>query len=339
MLFSNIIEKKFAEVLGRYEGNPEDYYFSPKDYPDIKCESYDIMGQSRATIEQPMKDKVLKVFVNKPTKLKGYFYYYGDMDCDKLLVFDHGIGAGHLAYFKEIEFLASKGYTVYSYDHTGCVDSEGEGITGFAQGINDLDHVLDKLKSDERFKGKNIRLAGHSWGGYSAMNVAMFHPEVSHVVSLAGFVSAKSLIEQYIPRMFRRYSVEVMDRERKINPKFADLDARYSMKETDAKLFYIQSKDDSMVRYDRGYEVLKVALHDRENTVMISEDNKNHDPQCTVRAVAANTERIAKQEKLKKAKKLETKEQQDAYRASYDWEALSELDPKIWNQILEFLEN
>lgn len=338
MLFSKIIEKKFAEVLGRYEGNPEDYYFSPKDFPDIKYEPYDIMAESRFTIEQPMKDKVLKVYVNKPTKLKGFLYYYGEINSDKLVVFDHGIGAGHLAYFKEIEYLARQGFTVCSYDHTGCVDSEGEGITGFAQGINDLDHVLKKLEDDPRFKDVKIRLVGHSWGGYSAMNVAMFHPNVSHVVSLAGFLSAKSLIEQYLPRFVKKYSVEVMDRERKINPKFADLDARHSMKETDAKLFFIQSKDDKMVRYDMAYEVLKVALHDRENTIMISEDEKNHDPQCTRRAVAANTERIAKQEKLKKAKKLSTKEEQDAYRASFDWNALSELDPEVWDRIIDFLE-
>ena len=339
MLFSNIIEKKFAQVLGRYEGNPEDYYFSPKDYPEIKTEPYDIMAESRKTIEHSIKGKVVKVYVNKPTLLKGYLYYYGEINKDKLVVFDHGIGAGHLAYFKEIEYLASQGYTVCSYDHTGCVDSEGEGILGFAQGINDLDHVLNKLEADERFKDSKIRLVGHSWGGYNVMNIAMFHPSVSHVISLAGFVSARKLIEQYLPWFVKKYSNEVMDRERKLNPKYADLDARVSLKETDAKFFYVQSKDDHMINYDRGYEILKVALHDRENTLMFSEDNKKHDPQCTVRAVEANMKRIQEQEKLKKNHKLDTKAQQDEYRASFDWDALSELDPKIWDQIMDFLKN
>ena len=181
MLFSKIIKKKFDAVLGRYDGDPAIRYGELSDFPELKSQSFDIAGDNNVT-------------------LKGYFYFYDEMDPERLIVFDHGIGAGHLAYLREIEYLAKNGYTVYSYDHTGCVSTGGTGILGFAQGVNDLDHVLTALKNDARFANVPRKIMGHSWGGYSAMNVAALHPEVTHIVSFAGFLSAKSLVEQYIPK-------------------------------------------------------------------------------------------------------------------------------------------
>ena len=320
MLFSKIIKKKFDAVLGRYDGNPACYYFSQKDFPNIKSLEFDIKG-------------------DRNILLKGSFYYYGEMNADKLVIFDHGIGAGYLAYFKEIEKLASRGYTVYSYDHTGCVSSGGEGIYGFAQGINDLDHVISTLKNDARFKNKNIRVMGHSWGGYSAMNCMTLHSEITHVVSVSGFLSARSLVEQYLPKFVMKYSDEVMDRERKNNPKYADMDAIESIKKSDAKLLYIQSRDDKKVLYSKSYEPLFHAFARRKDTDFISLDKRNHVPHYTEHAAAAYDAFVAKLQKLSKQKKLVTKEEQNEFRNSTDWNEITEQDENVWNKIFEFLDN
>ena len=318
MLFSKIIKKKFDAVLGRYDGDPAQYYFSPHDFPGIQSESYDITGDHDVT-------------------LKGFFYYYDTLQADRLVIFDHGIGAGHLAYFTEIEYLARNGYTVYSYDHTGCVSSGGSGILGFAQGVNDLDHVLHALRQDARFAQSSFRLVGHSWGGYSAMNVAAFHPEVTHIVSLAGFLSAKALIEQYLPKMFLRYSAEVMDRERLHNPQYADLDARESLKKTKAKVMHLQSRDDQMVKYELCYVPLSEALKDRADTTLISVDHRGHAPHLTDAAAAAYEEMKQHSQKLTKKNLLRTRQQQDDFRNAHDWSLITQQDPVIWEKILHFL--
>ena len=317
MLLSKIIEKKFDEVLGRYNGNPAIRYPSLADFPELQRKNFDIVGEHQVN-------------------LKGYFYYYNKISANQLVVFDHGIDAGHMAYLAEIDYLARNGYTVYSYDHTGCVDSGGEGILGFAQGINDLDHVLTALHRDPDFVDSTFMVVGHSWGAYSAMNVAALHPEVTHIVSLAGFLSAEALIRQYIPKIFHHYTKEVMERERFHNPLYADMDARDSIKKSSAKLFHIQSKDDSMVKYDLCYIPLFEALNGRKDTVLISTNHKNHNPQRTLEATAADICMKKQLHRLTKKKQL-SPEEKKAFRKSQDWNKIVQQDSEVWKQILDFL--
>ena len=316
MLFSKIIEKKFAAVLGRYDGDPAIRYPVPTDFPELQRESYEIPGDHGVT-------------------LKGWIYSYGAVQPARLLVFDHGIGAGHLAYLKEIEYLARSGYSVLSYDHTGCVSTGGSGILGFAQGINDLDHVLTALNGDPRFAGASRKIMGHSWGGYACMNVAALHPEVTHVVSLAGFLSARALSEQYIPRPFLKYSEEVMDRERGHNPRYADMDARESLKKSQAKLMHLQSRDDVKVKFELGTEPLSKALEGRSDTEFVILERRNHDPQRTEAAEAANAAML--QDLNRRRKKLTTEAQIREFQNGHDWDLITQQDPEIWARILDFL--
>ena len=319
MLFSKIIEKKFDAVLGRYDGDPAIRYPSAADFPELKSQTFNIEGEGHVTF-------------------MGSFYYYDQFRPEKLVVFDHGIGAGHEAYLREIEYLARNGYTVYSYDHTGCVSTGGTGILGFAQGISDLDHVLTALQQDPRFASVPRKIIGHSWGGYACMNVGALHPEVTHIVSLAGFLSAKALEEQYIPKPFLKYSVEVMERERQHNPKYADMDARDSLKKSSASLMHIQSKDDAEVRFDRSCELLEKALEGRANTEFVVLENRNHYPHRTDRAVAARAAMMQDLNQRKKKKQLSSESQREAFRKQYDWDVINQQDPEIWKKILDFLE-
>ena len=319
MLFSKIIKKKFDAVLGRYDGDPAFRYPVLSDFPELHSQPFDIQGDR----------KVL---------LKGAFYYVGQLQPEHLIVFDHGIGAGHLAYLKEIACLAGKGYTVYAYDHTGCVSTAGTGILGFAQGINDLDHVLTALQKDARFKDVPRKLMGHSWGGYACMNVSALHPEVTHVVSLAGFLSARSLVEQYIPKAFLKYSKEVMDRERQHNPSYADMDAIESLRKSETRLLHLQSRDDIKVKFELCCEPMSKALADRPNTSFLVVDRKNHDPQRTEAAAAANAAMLRDLEHERKKQLLKTPEQLEAFQASHDWDQITEQDPAIWAKIFAFLE-
>ena len=178
MIFLNQIEKIYRkQVLTRFKDYGTIYYFSEKDFPGMKKIPFAFKG-------------------NIGQKLQGYFYSYEKPIPNKLIIFEHGMGGGHRSYFREIETLAKRGYMVFAYDHTGCMESEGENTRGFAQSLNDLDCCIKALKKVDFLKGFDISVMGHSWGGFSSMNIPALHPEISHVVAMSGFVNVSEIIRQ-----------------------------------------------------------------------------------------------------------------------------------------------
>ena len=59
-------------------------------------------------------------------KISGFCYCYKNPQ--KIIVFTHGMGAGHKAYLNEIELFCKKGYKVYTFDIKGCGESVGNSI-------------------------------------------------------------------------------------------------------------------------------------------------------------------------------------------------------------------
>ena len=154
--------------------------------------------------------------------------------------------------------------------------------------------------------------------------------------SLAGFLSARSLIEQYIPKPFLKYSEEVMERERQHNPKYADMDARESLKKSHAKLLHLQSKDDLKVKFELGTEPLKDALKECLNCEFVVLDNRGHDPQRTIAAAEENKKML---NALNSAKKhLKTQQQITEFQKGYNWDLITEQDSEVWDTIFAFLE-
>ena len=164
MLFLKTIENAYKKQLfARYDENGTVFYFSAEDFPGLKKKSFDFKNIKGET-------------------LRGYFYCYDDPIDKRLIVFEHGMGGGHRAYMKEIEMLARHGYTVYSYDKTGCMESEGDTTNGFAASLSDLNCCISALKAEENFSNFRISVVGHSWGAFAAMNICALHPNIAHIV-------------------------------------------------------------------------------------------------------------------------------------------------------------
>lgn len=134
---------------------------------------------------------------NKGQTLNGFLYSGAKVDSYKaLIVFSHGMGAGHLAYTTEINYFAQKGYLILAYDNTGTCTSEGNKIIGFAQGIIDLKYALKFAAEDEKTKELPVLLLGHSWGAYSVCNVSSIAPEakIKGIIAFSPFNSMNKLI-------------------------------------------------------------------------------------------------------------------------------------------------
>lgn len=318
MLFEKQIVGVYKKTMhSRCDDMDTVHYFSAEDFEGLSKESYRFTASAGHT-------------------LQGYIYQYQDLKPERLVVFDHGFGGGHRAYMKEIEMLCRHGYTVFSYDHTGCMESGGESPNGMAQSLCDLNDCINTVKSDKRFAGRSISVIGHSWGGFSTANISALHPEITHVVDIAGFVAVGEIINSLVTGVLKYYRKAIMKVEHEANPVFSEFHAVDSLKRSKAKALLIYSDDDHIVNR-KNYDILKEGLADRENTRFLLVSGKRHNPNYTEKAVELIKEFTDAKRKLLKNKKL-TAEEKQRFVASFDWDAMTEQDEKVWAVIFEYLD-
>lgn len=315
----NLIEKQYRSNLFIRNDNPNGiFYFTAADFPGLQAKAYGFRSQAGHD-------------------LKGWFYYYENPRPGRLVVFDHGMGNGHRAYLREIERLAKAGFLVYSYDHTGCMESGGEGTNGFSQSLKDLDDCITAIKQEPALQDRTISVMGHSWGGFSTMNIAALHPQITHVVSMSGFVSVRRMIAQIMPGLLKGMQKPLYELESRANPGYVGFDAVQTLGSTGAKVLLIASSDDKVVQKAHHFDVLQSALAGRENIRFLLTEHKGHNPSYTCDAVRYKDDFFAQFQKQVKKKKLQTKEQQQAFMAAFDWVRMTEQDEAVWAQILDHL--
>ncbi len=319
MLFEKQIEKIYkGRVFARCDDRGVAYYFSEKDFPGLKAEKYDFISK-------------------KGNLLKGKFYYYENPIKNRIVVFDHGFGGGHLSYMKEIERLCRDGFLVFSYDHTGCMESEGETPGGLGQSLMDLDDCLTALKKEEKLKGYDFSVMGHSWGGFSTLNISALHPEISHVVVMSGFISVEKMLSQFFPDFLKGYRNVALNIERESNPESLKYNAVDTLKNMKAKALLIYSDNDKAVNRALHYDTLYNALKDKENITFRLETGKGHNPDYTKEAVGYFSEYMKALATKQKKNQLSTEEKKADFVASMKWDKITELDEGVFSEIIEFL--
>jgi len=221
--------------------------------PALMNHIYDFEGLERTRYEFPS---------DKGQMITGYMYSssLSSEDPKGIIVFSHGYGdGGHNAYMNVIDYLTENGYLVFAYDVTGCDESGGDAIGGVPQGVIDLDHAIDFVENSGNFPELPIGLFGHSWGGYSACNVLLYHPEVKAVIECSGPCSSTDLLEGggknavgplvsvFIPvlRIYERI-------------KFGDLAVKSALDgfaATDAKIMVVHGDKDTLIPVQYGYDI------------------------------------------------------------------------------------
>ena len=318
-MLKKIIENAFQKkLLVRYDPDGTIFYFAPEDLA-LECESFEFTG-------------------DRGQRLCGFFYKKGEVTRRELIVFEHGMGCGHRSYLREIETICNMGYEVFTYDHTGTRFSEGENIGGFTQSLVDLDRAITTLKASGRALGRSIAVIGHSWGGYSTLNIAALHPDLTHTVALAGYVSVEAMLEDLLGGL-KGYAPELLSMEAERFGSYSYADARYSLLASrNTKTLVMHSSDDKTCSY-RNFERIKNSLAGREGLTLISLDNKGHNPNYTEVAVRYKDEFFAELTRMKKKKRLVTEEQKTDFLALFDWRKMTEQDEGVWATIFDFIES
>lgn len=317
MIFNKEIKEIYkAQLFVRCDDIGIAHYFSHNDFPGLNAKRYEFTS-------------------SKNNRLVGYFYSYEGYDPYRLIVFDHGFGGGHRSYMKEIEKLASFGYLVFAYDHTGCMESDGENTGGLSQSLCDLNDAINTLKSDTNVNTDDITVVGHSWGGYSTLNINALHPDIKKIVVLSGFTSVKRMTEQNFRGLLRLYVNDIIKLEGESNPEFVAYDAVDTLKASTVNALLIYSDNDHLVNKECHYDALYNSLKDKGNVQFILEEGKGHNPNYTrdaVKYLAEYTDAASKAADL-------SPEDKEAFRNSFDWNRMTEQDDEIWSKIRDFILN
>lgn len=314
------IEDVYKKILfARQDPDDRLYYFSQGDFPGLLSRDHS--------------------FKNKyGSNLNGRFYYYANCREDKLVVFDHGLAPWHKSYMREIEMLCRHGYPVFTFDHTGCGDSEGENIMGLCGSLSDLDDCINELNGIDSLKSMEICVVGHSRGGYSTLNIYTFHPEISKIVAMSAFVSLKTMQKQVTPFLLAPFRNRIFDLEKKTNPDYVNCSAVDSLSSCNNPALIIHSNDDKTVSCKANFNLLRRRFSNRENTQFLLLCGVDHYPTFTKSAVKLKRELFMELSKIKKEKKKNPDFIEPYIIDKYDWYKITEQNKDVWNKIFEFLD-
>ena len=142
--------------------------------------------------------------------------------------------------------IAKHGYMVLSYDHSGCMKSEGNSTGGFGQSLCDLNDCINSLKQNEKYNNMKISVVGHSWGAFSTMNIPYFHNDVKHVIAMSGFISIKQVLGTMFKGILKSAYNDILKLEEDSNPNLININAIDSLKDFKGKALIIHSQYTSM---------------------------------------------------------------------------------------------
>ena len=318
MLFEKKVVKMVLDQLLIRKDNPYGFfYFQPEHFPGLQVYPYTFAS-------------------GRGHDLVGSFYCYDNPIPGKLVVFDHGMGNGRQAYMREIETLCKAGFLVYSYDHTGCMASGGKHIGGFAQSLADLDDCIRSLKREKTLSDRTIAVVGHSWGGFSTMNIGALHPEITHIVSMSGFISVERIVKQTLGAL-KAYAPAVVAVEQRENPRYARFNGLESLEKTRAKVLLVYSEDDKTVHKAVHYDPLYIKFCDSDHVKFLLVSDRNHNPTYGKDSVVYKDEFFARSQKAIKKGLLSDKAAQEAFMGQFDWWFMTKQDEAVWARIMEHL--
>ncbi len=239
--------------------------------PSLMNHVYDFDGLERTRYEFES---------DKGQTLVGYMYAAG-VEQKAIIVFAHGYGGGgHNSYMKVINYYAQNGFYVFAYDATGNDESGGKGIGGVPQGLIDLNYAITFVEKSVDFPDLPICLFGHSWGGYSACNVLVYHPEVKSVVECSGPCSSTDLLEgggkNVVGPMIYILLPVIKTYEKAKFGEYAECNALNGFAATDAPVMVVHSSDDNIVPISYGYDIYYEHYKDDPRFVFKRLEGKGH---------------------------------------------------------------
>ena len=170
------------------------------------------------------------------------------------------------------------------------------------------------------------------------MNIAALHPDITHIVVISGFVSVEEMVKQNFAGLLKGYRKHIFGVEQKANPDYVGYNGVNTLSKTDAKVLLVYSSDDALVKKEIHFDALKKSLAGKENIEFLLVESKGHNPNYTQEAVKLLGEFADAKRRATKNDALQTAEQKENFKNSFDWDKITEQDQRVWEKIFEVLE-
>ncbi len=260
--------------------------------------------------------------------LRGEKYFVNEGPYKGLVVFYHGISAGHTSYSQEIAYLAKQGYLVLAYDYTACMESEGKGMDNLGQPAVDQRYFYAWLDKQEDIASLPRYSVGHSWGGYCSLMSLQPAYKVKKAVSISGFFGVASYVATINPTLGKLQKA-IRSFERRRIGKEAAVEGLELLKQVHAPFLYIQGDHDVVVKTEDHIRVLEAKKDEYPNVQTYLVKNRGHQPYWTEKA----------QEYMNYIFGGEaTPEERDSRIIGIDYKKLNEDDPAVLKAIVDFLQ-
>ena len=238
-----------------------------------------------AELEQTIAMRQQITYPSGENTLSGYLYKYrGEADKNTLVILVPGHNACCDSYIWQVHELLQYGWSVLSFDPTGCCRSEGESTVGFSQELFDMKATLDYVEKQERFCYNDVVLVGHSRGGYAACCVLSYDYDISAVVSVSGVNSAmegimSATVEHVGPLAYGNYGFLWLYQAMLFGSEAVNQRADRVLSRTDTPVLLIHGADDREIPADR-YSIVshreQIAGKNVEYLIRSSPDNAGH---------------------------------------------------------------
>ncbi len=259
-------------------------------------------------------------FYSGKNLLRGGKYFVGKGPYLGVVIFFHGLGAGHTAYSQEIAYFAKQGYLVYAYDNTGCMLSEGQFVGGLGQGLKDQDAFFAYLKEQKDIEGLPVYAIGHSWGGYLALSALYSGFPIAKVVSFAGFRSLAAIYEENAPAIKKIHKAMLSLLKREYGER-GIIDYGVDLVDCKTPVLYLQGEKDDDVPYKIHLDQFRETWKGNQNLRLYQCQERGHQPYWSKTAQRYYWE-------IKKGK-IEPKE--------IDYSKLQEDDEEVMQAVIDFL--
>jgi dienelactone hydrolase len=207
-------------------------------------------------------------------------YIYGEENQKDLVVISHGLGYGAEDYLAQALYFVDHGWRVFTFDNTGVYQSEGKSQVGLSQAVIDLNAALGYIENDPSLGKLPIMLYGHSWGGYAVAAELNADPNITAVVSIAGFNTPNELIlEDAKSEMgifgYVEYPFLVKYQSRLFGD-LAKLSAVDGINHTDTPVMIIQGNADESISYTGASIISHRAEITNPNVIFQTITAENH---------------------------------------------------------------
>ncbi len=240
------------------------------------CNVSDIPQELSEVVSQREEYK----FYSNNNLLCGYLNRAKSSNKDTLIVIAPGQNACADSYLWQTKELLELGWSIFTFNATGCCSSEGKSSIGFSQELFDLNSALDFLKTRDNFGFKNIVLLGHSRGGFAVSCAIKDHKNVKAIISISGANSAMDATigtaTKYVgPLAYGNFGCLWLYQSLLFSPETVNLKADNIIEKSKVPALIVHGANDDTVPLEK-FSILSCIDENSSNAKSLIIDNKNN---------------------------------------------------------------